>query len=208
LNKENDWKNATHRKPKSIWFRGLLWILIIPVACLFLYGGLVAIGAIIIVGDPYESVDAIVILSGDDGNRLETAVEMRKAGFANKLVITDTTSAASNRLVQEAQQAGFPPDSIYVTDLQVDSTLDEAVAVREFALDKGWDSLMIVTDPYHSFRTRIIFRQELKNSGIDVLVRPVVGHWFTSTQWFLRSEGWQYLFLEIAKLINYFFVRL
>ncbi len=168
-----------------------------------LYLFLVGIGAILIVADPIASVDAVVILSGDDGNRLSMAADMRKNGFVDSLVITETSSEASSRLVREAQQAGFPQGSIYITDLQVDSTLDEAIAVREYAQEKGWDALMIVTDPYHSFRTRIIFRRELAGSGIQIYVRPVVGHWFTSSKWFLRPDGWNYAFLEIIKLMNY-----
>jgi len=168
-----------------------------------LYLFLVGIGAILIVADPIAPVDAVVILSGDDGNRLSMAADMRKNGFVDSLVITETSSEASSRLAREAQQAGFAPGSIYITDLQVDSTLDEAIAVREYAQEKGWDALMIVTDPYHSFRTRIIFRRELAGSGIQIYVRPVVGHWFTSTKWFLRPDGWNYAFLEIIKLMNY-----
>jgi uncharacterized SAM-binding protein YcdF (DUF218 family) len=192
---------------RSRWSCALLGLLGILLGIVMIYGVLVGIGAVLIVGDPYAPVDAIVILSGDDGNRLETAFQMHNAGFSNRLVITETSSETSNRLVKEAQEAGFSPSEIFVTDLQVESTLDEAIAVRQFALDRGWDELMIVTDPFHTFRTRIIFRRELTNSDIEVLVRPVVGHWFTSTGWFLRTEGWQFMFLEIVKLMNYLFLR-
>lgn len=186
----------------------LLIVLIgLIVGCVALYGLLVGIGAILIVADPIAPVDAVVILSGDDGDRLSMAAEMRENGFVNSLVITETSPEASNRVAQEAQRAGFSPGSIYITDLQVDSTLDEAVAVREYALDKGWDALMIVTDPYHSLRTRIIFRRELAGSGVQTYVRPVSGHWFTSSRWFFRAEGWNYAFLEIIKLVNYLFLR-
>jgi uncharacterized SAM-binding protein YcdF (DUF218 family) len=185
----------------------LLVILVLILLGVILYLGLVGIGAILIVADPIAPVDAVVVLSGDDGNRLSMAADMRTKGFVDSLVITDSSSLASSRLAREAQQAGFPADSIYITKLQVESTLDEAIAVREFAQDKGWDSLMIVTDPYHSLRTRIIFRRELANSGIQIYVRPVVGHWFTSARWFLKAEGWQFAFLEIIKLINYLIFR-
>jgi uncharacterized SAM-binding protein YcdF (DUF218 family) len=204
---EGDMVGLSKNPQKPRWSCLILGFLGIPLGILIIYGMLVGFGAILIVGDPYAPVDAIVVLSGDTGNRLATAAEMKKAGFANALVITDTGSETNNRLVREAQDAGFSPGSIYITDLPVDSTVEEAIAVREFALDRGWDSLMIVTDSFHSFRTRFIFRQELRDSGIEVLVRPVVGHWFTSTGWFLRAEGWQFAFLEIVKLLNYLLFR-
>lgn len=184
----------------SIIIVGLLGI---PLLLMLVYIFLVAIGAMLIVADPIEPVDAVVILSGDDGNRLGMAVEMLERGYVQNLVITNTNRIANRRLAREAEEAGFNRDSIFITDLLVDSTLDEAQAVMQFAKDKGWSDFLVVTDPYHSFRTRIIFRHEMRGSGINIYVRPVVGHWFRSSSWFMYREGWRYVFLEIAKLTNY-----
>lgn len=170
---------------------------------LLLYLGLVLIGAVLIVADPIEPVDAVVVLSGGGGDRLALAIEMHERGLAPSLVITDTSRQANRLLIQEAEAGGFPEDEIYVTDIQVGSTVDEARAVRAFALDRGWDSLMIVTDPYHSFRARFIFRRELRGSDIEIYFRPVVGHWFRSHVWFFYPEGWKFAFLEIIKFLSY-----
>jgi len=175
-------------------------VILLPI---FIYLSLVAVGALLIVADPIERVDAVVVLSGGDGDRLALAIEMHADGIAPNLVITDTTSGSNNRLVREAMAGGFSRESIFVTDLQVDSTYDEALAVRDLALIRNWDKLMVVTDPYHTFRTRLVFNRELRNSGIEISVRPVVGHWFTSRTWFSQTEGWQFVILEFGKLINY-----
>ncbi len=181
---------------------GLMALILLPILG---YVSLIAIGAGLIVSDPVERVDAVVVLSGGDGDRLALAVEMHAEGFAPNLVITDTASGPNNRLVGEAVEGGFPRERIFVTNLQVDSTYDEALAVRDLALERSWDHLMVVTDPYHTFRTRLIFRRELRDSGIQILVRPVSGHWFRSPTWFYQAEGWQFVLLEIGKLINYLF---
>ena len=173
---------------------------------LMIYIGLVGIGAILIVADPLEPVDAVVVLSGDDGDRLALALEMHDKGMAPNLVITDTSREANRRLVREAEQGGFPEDAIYITNLRVENTLDEARAVRELSQSQGWDALMVVTDPFHSFRARFIFRRELQGSGVIILVRPVVGHWFRSPSWFFHREGWGVVFLEIAKFSSYLFL--
>lgn len=178
----------------------LLFLCLIPV---ILYLSLISIGAILIVADPIEPVDAVVILSGDSGDRLAMAADMLARGHAYNLVITNTDRAANRRLARQAEDLGFDRDRIFITDLTVDSTLDESRAVLQFAQDKSWSSFMVVTDPYHSFRTRFIFRQELRGSGVTISVRPVVGHWFQSTTWFYSREGWHVVFLEIAKLFNY-----
>lgn len=181
----------------------LIVFLVVLLSPLLIYLSLVSVGAFLIVADPIEPVDAIVILSGDSGDRLATAADMLERGYAYNLVITNTDRTANRRLAREAQALGFDRERIFITDLAVDSTLDESRAVRQIAQDQGWSSFMVVTDPYHSFRTRLIFRRELRDSGITISVRPVVGHWFRSTTWFFQREGWQMVFLEIAKLFNY-----
>lgn len=165
----------------------------------------VGIGAVLIVADPVRKVDAVVVLSGDDGDRLGLALDMLDRGFTTRLVLTDTSNAANAQLKRDAVTGGFSEDRIYLTDIRVDNTVDEANAVLELANTHHWTELMIVTDPYHSLRTRVIFQDVFSNSGILVLVRPVVGHWFRSTNWFFHSEGWKFVFLEVTKLISYRF---
>jgi uncharacterized SAM-binding protein YcdF (DUF218 family) len=178
-------------------------LLTIVVTSILIYLSLVVVGAILIVADPIVPVDAVVILSGDDGDRLGMAGDMLARGYAQNLVITNTDHAANLRLARDAERLGFEREWIFITDLQVDSTLDEAQAVLDLAQSQGWSSLMVVTDPPHSFRTRLVFRCELRGSNLSIAVRPVVGHWFRSWTWFYEREGWNYVFLEIGKLFNY-----
>ena len=205
-NKSQDLGNYNITNRERLFKGFILGFLGILLFGLILYLGLVSIGAVLIVADPITQVDAVVVLSGG-GDRLALAIDMHKRGLAPSLVITDTTRGANRLLKNEAEAGGFPEDEIYVTDMQVGSTVDEARAVRSFAQDQGWDSLMIVTDPFHSFRTRFIFRRELRNSDIDIYIRPVVGHWFRSSTWFFRLEGWRFAFLEIVKFFSYLLFR-
>jgi uncharacterized SAM-binding protein YcdF (DUF218 family) len=175
--------------------------ILIGVAVFYLL--LVGLGATLIVADPVQHVDAVVVLSGDDGDRLGLALEMLERGYTTRLILTDTTNAANARLKEEAIDGGFNENRIYLTDIRVDSTLDEAIAVLELAQAHHYTELMVVTDPYHSFRTRLIFRDVFANSGIAILVRPVVGHWYRSMTWFFHWEGWRFTFLEITKLLLY-----
>lgn len=189
----------------SAVFTGLLLaILITPV---LIYYALIALGAILIVADPIVEVDAVVILSGDRGDRLSMAADMLERELVDSLVITNTNPASNQQLVNEAVRLGFNPSNIYITELEVDSTVDEARAVLKLARSQGWSSLKVVTDPFHSLRTRIIFNRELRGSGVSISVRPVVGHWFRSSTWFRYQEGWQFVFLELGKLFNYLFLH-
>lgn len=183
----------------------LVSLMIIVITPVLIYYGMVALGAILIVADPIVPVDAVVILSGDRGDRLGMAADMLERGFVHSLVITNTNPAANRQLARDAVILGFDRNRIYITDLEVDSTVDEAQAVLQFAQSQGWTSLMVVTDPFHSLRTQITFRRELRSSGVSISVRPVVGHWFRSNTWFRYQEGWRLVFMEIGKLLNYLF---
>jgi len=197
--------NQENSSRKSWGCSHLIFVMVIILLGVgLLYLGLVAVGAILIVSDPIQPVDAVVVLSGDDGDRLALAIEMHDQGIAPKLVITDTTEEANELLVQEAQRGGFAPGDIILTTIQVRNTVDEARAVRELAQSNGWGVIMVVTDPFHSLRTRVVFRRELRQLDLEVLVRPVVGHWFRSTTWFLYPQGWLFTTYEIFKFFTYF----
>jgi uncharacterized SAM-binding protein YcdF (DUF218 family) len=163
----------------------------------------VAVGAILIVADPVDKVNAVVVLSGDDGDRLDLALYMLEKDFVSSLVLTNTNNTANAVLRREAIAGGFSPARISLTPERVDSTVEEAEAVRALAESKHWSDLMVVTDPYHSLRTRLIFRDVFAGTGITIRVRPVAGHWFRSTTWFFHPRGWRMAGLEVVKVIFY-----
>lgn len=49
------------------------------------------------------------------------------------------------------------------------ATIDEAYSISEMVAAESWDSLTVVTDEYHAFRTRFIFDQCLGDE-VDVNV--------------------------------------
>ena len=96
------------------------WPLKILVGLVMLYVVLVAIGATLIVADPVERVNAIVVLSGDDGDRLDLAIYMLEKDFVSNLVLTNTGNEANRALRSEAIEGGFNPDRIYLTEAKVE----------------------------------------------------------------------------------------
>jgi uncharacterized SAM-binding protein YcdF (DUF218 family) len=69
--------------------------------------------------------------------------------------------------------------------------------------DQGFNSMIVVTDPYHSFRTRLIFREVFRGSGKSIRVRPSSGHWYRSTTWWLSAQGWEATLTEYIKLAGF-----
>lgn len=196
--------STTERRRKACCLAPALFLIAAPVV-LFVF--LWILGGFLVVGDAIQPVDAVVLLSGGDDARLAEAVRIYQSGLANHLLITETGTVpegggprASALLQRQAEAAGVAADAIWTTLGKSTSTQDEAAAVLEFCQRKGLTGVIVVTDPYHTRRTRFIFRTVFSGSDIRVLVRPVRGHWYQSTTWFLSLRGWRATLTEYAKL--------
>lgn len=184
--------------------KGCALLLALPlIAYIFLW----AMGGFLVVGDPIQRADAVVLLSGGDNQRLGEAVRIYESGLAGHLLITETGTIpegggprTSTLLQRQAEAAGIPGDAIWTTLGKSSSTQDEAAAVRVFSDQRDLDTIIVVTDPYHTRRTQWIFKSVFSDSDMRVLVRPVRGHWYQSTTWFLSARGWRVTLTEYLKL--------
>ena len=181
----------------------ILLVVVILFSPLILRG----IGALLIYADPLKEADSVVALSGDTGDRVAEAARLYQKQYASYLFITYTDEPARDALIRAAVMEGIPADRVIVTEMQVSNTVDEARAIKALAKERAQDSLIIITDPFHTLRTRIIFRNVFRGSGIDVQVRPVGRHWYRSTTWWRTAEGRRYTLEEYLKILLYFFGR-
>ncbi len=185
-------------------FFGLLPILI--------YLFLAAAGALLIVGDPLRKSDVVVLLGGGDRQRTAEAVRIYQERYATLLVLTETGEvdpdsgeAYSKLQMEEVTALGVPTGGVAFTPEHGNSTYEEAIAVREMLTETNHvRSVIIVTDPYHTMRTRLIYREVFRATDIRVSVRPVRGHWYRSTTWWMSREGWERTITEYVKLFAYF----
>ncbi|HNS06710.1 MAG TPA: YdcF family protein [Anaerolineaceae bacterium] len=194
-------------KKKSGCGCGLAMLILLVVVVLTSPLILRGIGALLIYADPLKEADSVVALSGDTGDRVAEAARLYQKQYASYLFITYTDEPARDALIRAAVIEGIPADRVIVTEMQVSNTVDEARAIKALAKERAQDSLIIITDPFHTLRTRIIFRNVFRGSGIDVQVRPVGGHWYRSTTWWRTAEGRRYTLEEYLKILLYFFGR-
>lgn len=189
---------------------GVLLVALLPVALYLLLWGL---GGILIVGDPLQKSDVVVLLGGGDQLRMQEAVEIYQDKQAGMVVLTETgetdpeTGILYSQLQKEEMLAlGVPDGGIEFTREHGNSTYEEAYAVRDLLTQSGRvRSAIIVTDPYHTLRTRLIFRDVFRETGIRLNVRPVRSHWYRSTTWWQSAEGWRMTISEYAKVFAFFF---
>jgi uncharacterized SAM-binding protein YcdF (DUF218 family) len=197
------------RKPNMA--RKPIWIVLLFCLCLFgVYMALWAMGGVLITADPLEKTDALVILSGGDHTRIDEAVRLYQEGIAREIILTETgidlpewNAAYSSEIKLELMNLGIPETAIFITEHQVDSTADEARAIWKLMNTRNMESATIITDPYHSLRTRLIFRDQYLGSDRQFHIHPVRGHWYRSNTWWLSIEGWRVTLGEYFKLFGY-----
>lgn len=186
----------------------LIFILILVTGGYFFFRGA---GAFLIVANGLEKANAIVILSGGDETRMSEALDLYEEGYADIVILTETGRELENLDVLHSfdmriqlMNNGVPSGNILITDHIVGSTVDEAVAVKNLLTNRQFNSAIIVTDPYHTKRTSIIFREIFADSPIKLMIRPVASSWYNSRSWFLSRRGWQFTLLEYLKLTGYY----
>lgn len=105
--------------------------------------------------DP-DRADAIVIVSGDHGERFPRAARLLERGVANTLVFVGTIDRGDDELLC---REGWRGREVVCLRPQPDSTRDEARAAAELARRRGWKQVVVVTSTYHVARTALLFKR-------------------------------------------------
>jgi len=173
----------------------------------------VLMGNYLIASDKLERVDAIVILSGAENDRIPEAARLYLEGYSDTVILTDTGWSVFPDLEKETigidpnvikttelTEMGVPISNIILPETIVNSTAGEAEAVLDTMQRQGMESAVIVTDPYHTRRAKIIFENIFEGTGIQLFSHPVAGHWFKPFSWWLHPQGWKFAILEYLKI--------
>lgn len=124
------------------------------------------------VPDQVSRADAVVLLSGDQGGRLPLALRLIRDGVAPTLVIDGVADLPE---AKELCRSGADFEVVCLTP-EPDRTRTEARAAGRLARERGWSRLVVVTDPFHFPRARLLFRRCI-DGEVDVIgVKPPVPH--------------------------------
>lgn len=130
---------------------------------------------------PPPRADAVVVLSGDVGDRLPRAQRLMRDGVAPVLVVSNG----------RREQGGFcdssPGYQVLCPTPHPLSTGGEAVGLGRLASERGWRRLAVVTTRYHVTRAGLMMRRcttakvtmvaSSLNAGAAVLARQIVREW-------------------------------
>lgn len=162
----------------------------------------------LVVQDPLQKVDLILVLGGDSsGERVEEGVKLYKQGWANYLLMSGGPLAwkltYARWMKKQALASGIPERAILLQD-QSRSTIEDARFCLPMVLKHKFKSVLLVTSPYHTRRAARVFKKVFAKNGIRVLVKPAEKSEFNPNRWWVRHEDTGRVVWEYVSLVLYF----
>jgi len=199
------------------WKRRLLWLTIACIALVTLYGlrnlWLPPLGRWLDVSTAPHKTEYAMVLGGADERRPFVAAALLRRGYADKAIIpklapspdvlAGNTIPTHQRIRRVLLQRGIEESDLVVLDTQIRTTFDEAEALRRFLESRPKAQVAIVTDDYHTRRTRWVFRHSLGDRAKDLyfVTGPVEG--IRADNWWQTRKGAKAYISEYLKLTYY-----
>jgi len=153
--------------------------------------------------DEMKPADVIVVLAGEQEERVIYGVKLFKDDWARK----DRIVMAGGPLVwkhtwaslmkEQAEALGIPGKKILLED-KSKSTEEAALYTKEILQQHGFKSIILVTSPYLSHRASLIFHKVL-GSEYKIISAPAEESWFVVNDWWKRRRDRSVVLSEFSK---------
>jgi uncharacterized SAM-binding protein YcdF (DUF218 family) len=197
------------RHIRSVVLLTLPLVLVVSVVIIFL-----GVGRWLVVEDPLEKAQAIVVLSGRIPMRAKEAGRLYNAGYAPQIWLTRGNEPAAS--LQEMHIAyigedffntrvlmheGVPSNAIRVLEPLIDNTADEIRVVGdELSREKG-GAVIIVTTKAHTRRVRTLWK-DLSGGRGRAIVRAAPSDPFAPEHWWRTTGDSLDVVREVLGLLN------
>ncbi len=158
--------------------------------------------------EPVKS-DLIVSLGGGKGERDQMAVDLYKAGYAKKILLTgmgislnDGLNYYKSTTTQFYINQGVASEALLFDGYSI-NTHQETLNLAALLTAHHWHSALVVSDPPHLRRLDFCLSAVLKKAGLSYrLIASTVPTWQADRWW--QEERWrQFCLSEMVKLIFY-----
>jgi uncharacterized SAM-binding protein YcdF (DUF218 family) len=203
--------NPKHTCKRQFTRAVILTVLMGLVAAVIIFRG---VGRWLIVEDPLDNAQAIVVLSGRMPTRAKEAARLYNAGYAPQVWLTRAVEPAA--ALQEMQIAytgedffnsrvlmheGVPSNAIRVLEQPINDTADEiAVISAELERERG-AAVIIVTAKAHTRRVRALWK-ELAGGRGRAIVRAAPTDVFAPDHWWRSTSDALDVVREVLGLLN------
>ncbi|RPI74928.1 MAG: YdcF family protein [Desulfobacteraceae bacterium] len=181
---------------------------------------LTQLGEYLVVKDRLEKADLIVCLAGNNVERGLATIDLYRQGlapyiFAAREELPDGFAVLTSKALHYPEnrdllaglfrEAGIP-DAVLLPEPEIaTSTFDEAKIVGERVKRKGYRSLIIVTSPTHTRRSRLTFENAVKGQKIKIMMWPSSYSKFNPQSWWKERKYTREVIIEYQKLVYYTF---
>jgi uncharacterized SAM-binding protein YcdF (DUF218 family) len=186
-----------HRKRLVATAVFLTVVLALLVSAVILFFG---IGRWLVVEDPLEKAQAIVILSGRMPMRAQEAARLYNAGYAPQVWLTrgvePTASLQAMHIAYLGEDfynsrvlmhEGVPSAAIHVLEPPINNTADEVSAIADELQRERGAAVILVTTKVHTRRVRALWKEVAGGRG-RAIVRGAQTDTFAPDRWW-RSTG-------------------
>lgn len=155
--------------------------------------------------DELKPADVIVVLAGEEEERVAYGVKLFKEGWARKDRIIMTGGPVVGKhtyaglMKEQAEELGVPGKYILLAD-KSKSTEEDAKYTGDILKKNGYTSIILVTSPYHSRRASIIFKEMLP--GVRIINAPSDKSWLGFAEWWKRPRDRDRVLSEWSKFIK------
>jgi len=194
-------------------FTGVLLFVIISGLAVVALIMLLGVGRWLVVEDPLEKAQAIVVLSGRMPMRAQEAARLYNAGWAPQVWLTRSVEPAAS--LQEMHIAyigedffnsrvlmheGVPSNAILILEPAINNTIDELrVITAELERSKA-KTVIIVTTKAHTRRVHTLWRE--LSTGRRVIVRAAPNDPFAPDHWWRTTRDALDVVREVLGLLN------
>ena len=196
------------------WRRRLLGLLLVGVVAVGIYLGrgyvLPPLANWLDVGVTPQSVDYVMVLPGDESLRPFVAAALVKVGLAGQVLVpkTESSPAVEDRIYPPADEVirrvlvyrGVPQDKIVILDGKSSDTSGDALALATFLESSPNVRVAVVTNDYHTRRTRWIFAVVLGDRARQVSFVSSPTESFRADNWWESEAGFVAIVGEYLKL--------
>lgn len=214
----------SEQKDRKIGVAGVLkwvlFVLLIAYALLSHYRApiLARMGSYLVVAHPLKKADLIVCMMGDPVERGLAVAEAFGEGLAPYIFVSReelpdgadvlkekgvTYPESRDLLINLLQKLGVPASSCIASDQSVESTFEEAQVVKQFVTGQSYNSIIIVTSPFHTRRTWLSFKKVFEQDDVEIMMLPTKYSSFSSDNWWETRKHLREVILEYQKLLYY-----
>jgi uncharacterized SAM-binding protein YcdF (DUF218 family) len=172
------------------------------------------VGRWLVVEDPLEKANAIVVLSGRMPMRAIEAARLYREGYAPQIWLTrpeePATSLRSMNIFDAGEDffnsrvlihEGVPPGAIAWLEPQINNTADEMRAISQELTHANESVVIIVTTKAHTRRVRALWRKLSGGRG-RAIIRATPEDPFDPVHWWRTSSDALEVLREILGLVN------